>query len=563
MSRAERLLASAVAAFALAWGWPALTSGYEGAYDEGNTLSAAARVLAGDVPYRDFWLLHPPGTSWLLAGAFRVFGPTLAVERAVKLAAVAIAAVLVFLLARLAARPRWAAAAALLFVVLPTQTLSLRTRDAGLVLVLATLLAASSPSARPRRRALLAGLLAGLTAWFKQDFAIAAAAGGATAILLGAAARRRLAPKRTAGGRTPLVVEGLLPFVAGLAVGPAALAATLAAHGTFGEFFEQTIRFPATSFGRFRAIPLSLRFGQLAEGMGPGISLKDALAVGAVPLLSLAALVAVLAAAAAACPLRRRTGVSGGLDGATAADAPPAVLASSVACLFLLTAPFQRADLEHLNPALALAVVALAAVAAPRGQALRSAALTILGISFGLLSVLLSVPPILDRARALKVRVFAPASAGATGLAAAPRWIGLPDDVAAAARFLAARTNPGERIFVGNARHDRLAYGATLFYFLSGRGGATRYDNLHPGVATTRAVQEEVVRSLGRERVRWVALWDGPPPTEPNESARSSGVRVLDEWLAAHAREAARFGSFRVLRLEGPPSPAAPPMPAP
>jgi hypothetical protein len=562
VSRAERLLAPAVAAFALAWGWPALTGGYEGPYDEGNTLVAATRVLAGDVPYRDFWLLHPPGTAWLLAGAFRVFGPTLAVERAVKLAVVAVAAVLVFLLARLVARPRGAAAAALLFVVLPTQTLSLRTRDTGLVLVLAALLAASSPSAHPRRRALLAGLLAGFTVFFKQDFVLAAAAGGATALLLDAAARKRLSRNAGKEGRASLFLEGLLPFAAGLAAGPAALAATLAAHGTLGEFFEQAIRFPATSFARFRSIPLSLRFEQLAGGMGPGIPLKGALAAGAVPILFLAALLVALAAAArAASALRRSTGGAddaGGTGGANATDALPAALASSVACLFLLAAPVQRADLEHLNPAMGLALIALAAVTAPRGSAPAPRIPLILRISPGLLFFLFSIPPILDRARALKARVFAPASAGATGLAAAPRWIGLPEDVAAAARFVASASAPGERLFVGNARHDRLAYGATLVYVLAGRSGATRYDNLHPGVATTRAVQEEIVRALQTEQVRWVVLWDGPPPTEPNESSRSSGVHVLDDWLAAHGRETARFGSFRVLAIGPGPAPPTP-----
>ncbi|RYY10063.1 MAG: hypothetical protein EON55_17075, partial [Alphaproteobacteria bacterium] len=30
-------------------------------YDEGNLLVAAQRLLGGDVPYRDFWGVYPPG----------------------------------------------------------------------------------------------------------------------------------------------------------------------------------------------------------------------------------------------------------------------------------------------------------------------------------------------------------------------------------------------------------------------------------------------------------------------------------------------------------------------
>ncbi|MEO8054660.1 MAG: glycosyltransferase family 39 protein [Acidobacteriota bacterium] len=517
MTRSARLLACAVAAFALLRGWPALTSGYEGPYDEGNTLCAATRVLAGETPYRDFWSLHPPGTTWLLAGAFRVFGATLGVERAVKLGVVALAAVLVFLLARLAARTGWAAAAALLFIVLPTQTLSLRSRDAGLVLVLATLLAACRPTDRPRRRALVAGLLAGLTFWFKQDFVGAAAVAGAIAVGTSAALSAPAGRKLRAA-----LFDALVPFTAGLAAGLATLAAVLAVRGTFKEFFEQAILFPTASFARFRSIPLSLRFEQLADAVGEGISSKGSLQAALVPVLFVAVLVAAVAGIAWRGRLLRR-----GFGGA--ASCASALLASSVAGLLLLAAPWQRADLEHLNPALALALVVLAALVGPREPA--------------------GAPRLLA---AVSAAAFGAIAFLALAAPSAARGVAIPPDLVEAARFVAANSSPGERIFVGNDRHDRLGYNAPLVYFLAGRPNATRYDNLHPGVATTRAVQEEIVRSLEASGARWIVLWEGPPPGEPNESSLSSGVVVLDEWIVRRAREAARFGSTRVMRIEEP-----------
>jgi hypothetical protein len=519
VTRSERLLACAVGAIAVVRAWPALTSGYEGPYDEGNTLCAATRSLAGETPYRDFWSLHPPGTAWLLAGAFRVFGVTLGVERAVKIAVVALAAVLVFLLARLAARAGWAAAAALLFVVLPTQTLSLRSRDTGLVLVLATLLAACSPTDRPRRRALLAGLLAGATFWFKQDFVAAAAVAGAIAVGTSAALSAPVGRRLRA-----VLFDALFPFGVGCFTGLATLVSVLAARGTFKEFFEQAILFPSTSFGRFRSIPLSLRFSQLAGAAGEGISLKASLAPALVPFLFVAALLAVGAGIAWSGRLLRR-GAGG------AASSASALLASSVAALLLLAASWQRADLEHLNPALALAVVALVALAGPRDS--RGA-------------------PYL---RAVSAGLFAAVVFVALASPSAARGAAIPADLADAARFARANSRPGEPIFVGNERHDILVYNAPLIYFLAGRRNATRYDNLHPGVATTRAVQEEIVRSLEASGARWIVLWEGPPPGEPNESSVSSGVAVLDEWIARRARTAARFGSFRVLKVEGPATP--------
>jgi len=69
-------------------------------YDEGLTVYGAARVLAGDLPYRDFWTIYPPGQFWLLAVAFRLFATSLIVARIVGAATNAAVTLCVYLLAR-------------------------------------------------------------------------------------------------------------------------------------------------------------------------------------------------------------------------------------------------------------------------------------------------------------------------------------------------------------------------------------------------------------------------------------------------------------------------------
>ncbi|QGQ18488.1 hypothetical protein GC089_03485 [Cellulomonas sp. JZ18] len=64
-------VAAAAAALALVVRWRALggaagLSGYHG-YDDGVYYAAAAALVHGDVPYRDFLLLHPPGVALALA----------------------------------------------------------------------------------------------------------------------------------------------------------------------------------------------------------------------------------------------------------------------------------------------------------------------------------------------------------------------------------------------------------------------------------------------------------------------------------------------------------------
>ena len=63
-------------------------------------LQGAERILAGQIPYRDFFSFYTPGSYYLLAGLFRIFGDSFAVAR-ISLALVgAICSVLTYVLAR-------------------------------------------------------------------------------------------------------------------------------------------------------------------------------------------------------------------------------------------------------------------------------------------------------------------------------------------------------------------------------------------------------------------------------------------------------------------------------
>src|SRR5262249_55590427 len=53
--------------------------------EEGFMLTFPQRVLRGELPNRDFLHLYGPGSVWVLAGFFKVFGDVLATERIVGL----------------------------------------------------------------------------------------------------------------------------------------------------------------------------------------------------------------------------------------------------------------------------------------------------------------------------------------------------------------------------------------------------------------------------------------------------------------------------------------------
>jgi hypothetical protein len=53
--------------------------------EEGSVLVYPERVLAGAIPNKDFETMYGPGNLWFLAGVYRIFGITVAVERTVGL----------------------------------------------------------------------------------------------------------------------------------------------------------------------------------------------------------------------------------------------------------------------------------------------------------------------------------------------------------------------------------------------------------------------------------------------------------------------------------------------
>lgn len=68
--------------------------------DEGIVLQGATRVLAGQIPYRDFFSFYTPGSFYLMAGLFRIFGSSFAVARTSLAITGALCSVITYFLAR-------------------------------------------------------------------------------------------------------------------------------------------------------------------------------------------------------------------------------------------------------------------------------------------------------------------------------------------------------------------------------------------------------------------------------------------------------------------------------
>jgi hypothetical protein len=119
---------------------------------------------------------------------------------------------------------------------------------------------------------------------------------------------------------------------------------------------------------------------------------------------------------------------------------------------------------------------------------------------------------------------------------------------AAAVSFIRTHTTEGDRLFVGNGRHDLVVVNDVLFYFLVQRRPATKYYEFDPGVVTTAAIQAAIIDDISKARVpyvvRRVSRFDAI--REPNRSAESSGVVRLDQFLQRDFAFVERFGDYEI-----------------
>jgi hypothetical protein len=164
------------------------------AMEEGFMLVFPDRVLHGAVPNKDFLYLYGPGSLWMLASIYKVFGTHIVVERLAGLTQLVGMAVGVGLLVRWWGR--WVAVAAVLLnvmLVMPSlQLIAIPWTGAAalallaLVALLQARAAADNPAGAHKLSAgtwaIAGGVLAGFAMLFRIDVGLALALGGAAAL---------------------------------------------------------------------------------------------------------------------------------------------------------------------------------------------------------------------------------------------------------------------------------------------------------------------------------------------------------------------------------------------
>ena len=465
-----------------------LLRGYD-PHDDGLMLQAGARIASGQLPYRDFWMNYPPGQAVVLAALDKLFGASLLSWRILRVAVDATVALLAY---RLARRLTSSERLALLVWVAVAGAMAWPAvpgpNPTALALALAALLAAP-------RQPLLAGAIAGIAVFFRIEIGDAAALG----VVLCVPAHARI---RSALAAIAVAAVALAPF---FVIDPGAMW-----HDTIGFFGIQHLQhlpFPIHYRGSFAPRALLDFYFPLILLIGCG-------------LWALATLTEIARG-------RRATSDRGLV----------LVPLALVSIGYLLG----RTDEYHLLPLSAVLAVMLAGAAAVERRAALRVAL------IGALAVI-ALYGLQQRAQEA---LHPPAQAAVPGPAGGGVQTS-PADARTLAQLLATVNRlsaPGEPIFVANPRFDLVRIGDPLLYIVLGHPNPTRYDVMQPGVVTTAPVQREIVSSLQRSRTRVVVRWLDPAASEPepNGAGRSSGVHILDRYLAANFHPYATYGYYQVL----------------
>jgi len=514
-------------------------------YDEGFAVYGAERILDGDVPYRDFWAIYPPGQFYTLAGVFKVFGVSILAERVFDSLIRLAISLTVFWISRSLSTPRLALIP-FSFAVLWMGSVGYH----GYAMFPALLLNLIGVTCLFRflayRRSLwlgVAGLCIGFAFIYRADVGFYGFIGIVMVTPI-AAFVNLAATDESLVRRLARATRLLPPLILGTAFPVVSVLLLLVRHVPAHELWLDLIEFPATVLHRVRSLPLPPVIPNpisVVQGNLPlqsfVLQILDDWVVFYSPLM-------VFSLGVVAIIHKSRTDATGSSRMTTLRMAVLLVLGVA-----LCTQAISRPDQIHYLPMSLLAVILLPRLILDGQKAIHNNLLLVPIVLWALVaSKSYLVDPTLDwlrLARAIQSSIAGGVPSSSLASRAGPFQI--DPDQALAVRYVQEHVPESERIFVGNVRHDRIFINDILFYFLADRHSGTKYHELYPGLATTRPVQEGIVTDLQRSGVRYIVLYSGYQEIrEPNESGQSSHVLLLDEFIHQNYRQVQSYGPYTI-----------------
>ncbi len=535
-----------------------LTSRYVGVFDEGILLTGTMRTMAGQVLHRDFNYNYGPAQLYLLAGLFKLFGPSILVERLAAAVSTSCLVVTLYALARKFCGRGIAFGAGLLCMLwLIGEMMAASISNPGIcVLILWTswLILPVPDDKLQRRRALAAGFLTAVLFFIRYDIGVEIAAANllATVIMLwmqGPGSRRSLR-------RFVAAVVG--PYLAAfiITIVPAAIAYLSVAP--IHDLLYDVVIYMAKYYRAGRGLPLpKLQLGPLfAEDAVYLLPILIALGFWVVARWVMTARKNAADKSATQTPDWINLLVTLSIMGAVLCAKGlvrmgiGSIFGSLVACILLAAVLFTHRGLLNiwLRGVLTatVALCFLTAMSAAWGQLFnpvqRDGRIHLRRLVINWILTPNRQPP--GPALRSWCHDGNPITRGFCYL--------LDDDHIKTISYLDAHTRPGDYLYVGLAEHDRIIMNDMITYFAAQRLPATRWTEFDPFLENRADVQREMIDELEQHKPPYVVLdSEFDDLWEPNGSSVHTGVHLLDDYIAAHYKAVQQYGKLTTLQRQG------------
>lgn len=511
-----------------------------GIYDEGLTVYGAMRVLNGDQPYRDFWSLYAPAQFYLLAGLFKLFGASIIVERISSIMIMFILSAIVYFITRRLVSQK---VALITLFIMVTWLDSLKmfaspTLPALLFSLSSSLCLLNFLFQKRRLWLILSGLLVGVATLFRHDFGFYTFLSEMLVVIsFVLIAPREMSPANRILGAIRAGFYYLLGMVFILLPGLIFLVSVV----PLDELIYDLVIFPITIYPKVRFLPYPAPFPNPAHiftgDLSPLSYAKSTLYRIPFYFPFLMYMLGIIMLMIKMCKSKDRW---------AKIEVWGIILFILLGIMFFNQARV-RSDIWHLLPTFIPAVILFSILLHDIPKTMKNGRFTHWFLVLMMLAAISVVSkPILQKVRSASSFFSSPTFSFDLERARGINWDQKGIPYQKAIEYVQRNVPEGERIFVGNVRHDRIVINDIMFYFLSNRHSSTKYNELHPGLATTATVQEEIVNDIEMHQVRYIVLRDDENVQEPNESGRSSGVNILDNFIREKFKLVQQFGNYAI-----------------
>jgi hypothetical protein len=494
-----------------------------GMYDEGIVLTGAMRVAAGQIPHRDFYFIYGPAQPYILAGLFKIFGPSLLEERLFDLLIKALVVTSVYAIVLAYCRKSIAVFISILTVlwIFSISEFGLATTPVSLLnLVSSAILLPLFTGPVLTRRMLAAGALTGMASLFRYDTGIALMAIHLLVISIAVYLRSK-DTSRDSGLRS--YASAVWPYMLGFALLTVPAAIYYLSVASAAPLLHDILLYPSKYYRRDRSLP----FPRTRRLENLGVYLPILIAA-----FSLYSVVKVSPRSSgdALHLTRQRQGylVTFGL---------------LLAVMYLKG--LVRVSIIQIYLAIIPSLLLMAVLFQQRSQFSRPVRLSIsclMGLSL-VAATWSSIQEIQvqyaehlsQETEKVWCKLTNPLTEG---------YCFLPEeDRIHAIEFISSHTRPGQSLYSGLEHHDRVYANDNLIYFATQRLPVTQWSHFDPDLQNTYDIQAQMIQEIERNPPPYIVLdSEFDLMREPNGSARSSGVYLLDGYLHDHYRPSKTFG---------------------